>query len=219
MVAMNAFATAWPPFFMSYINKRDEARQVFAHVLTYYIIGFGSLVVAFFFVAKPLTVIMTAPAFHEAWVVVGLVAAAYALKGCYLILLPGIYFSEKLSRQSMIEWSAAVLNIALNFWLIPLYGVLGAAIATFFSYLILTFLAWVVARHHLKVDYEWSRVFLSALSICLCCGVIYYISTLQITIYEAAFYSASGCFVYIALAIGFLLSQRERYFLKRKIGI
>ena len=59
-IAMGAFATAWPPFFMSYLNKPDEARIVFSRVLTYYLIGFGALVVLFFFSAKPITLMMTA---------------------------------------------------------------------------------------------------------------------------------------------------------------
>lgn len=30
MIAINTFSTAWLPFFMSYINKRDEAKHVFS---------------------------------------------------------------------------------------------------------------------------------------------------------------------------------------------
>ena len=96
-IAMGAFATAWSPFFMSYLNKPNEACIVFSRVLTYYVIGFGALIVLFFFVAKPVVLVVTAPTFHEAHLVVGLVAAGFMLKGCYLIVLPGIYFAEKLS--------------------------------------------------------------------------------------------------------------------------
>ena len=157
-IIMGAFSAAWSPFFMSYIHKRDEARQVFASVLTYYVIGFGSLVVLFFLLASPIVALMTAPTFHQAYQVVGLVAAAYALKGCYLIVLPGIYFAKKLHKQSIIEWIAAIANIGLNLWLIPLHGIMGAAIATFVSYLMLPILAWIVSHKYLAVDYQWKRL-------------------------------------------------------------
>ena len=175
-IAMGAFATAWPPFFMSYLNKPDEARIVFSRVLSYYLIGFGALVVLFFFAAKPITLLMTAPAFHEAHLIVGLVAAGLMLKGCYLIVLPGIYFAEKLYKQSAIEWVAAIANIVLNLWLIPLFGIVGAALATFVSYLTLPIFAWLVARQYLKVDYEWQRLVKISMAIFLASALIYFLS-------------------------------------------
>lgn len=175
-IAMGAFATAWPPFFMSYLNKQDEARIVFSRVLTYYLIGFGALVVLFFFAAKPITMLMTAPVFHEGHLVVGLVAAAFMLKGCYLIILPGIYFAEKLHKQSAVEWMAAIVNIGLNLWLIPRFGIVGAAIATFVSYLTLPIFAWLVARHYFTVDYEWKRLIKITIAILLASALLYFLS-------------------------------------------
>jgi O-antigen/teichoic acid export membrane protein len=161
---------------MSYLNKPDEARIVFSRVLSYYLIGFGALVVLFFFAAKPITLLMTAPAFHEAHLIVGLVAAGLMLKGCYLIVLPGIYFAEKLYKQSAIEWVAAIANIVLNLWLIPLFGIVGAALATFVSYLTLPIFAWLVARQYLKVDYEWQRLVKISMAIFLASALIYFLS-------------------------------------------
>jgi O-antigen/teichoic acid export membrane protein len=216
MVAMTAFATAWPPFFMSYINKKDEARKVFAHVLTYYVLGFGSLVVLFFLVARPITLLMTAPNFHDAWVVVGLVAAGYALKGCYLILLPGIYFSSKLKWQSIIEWVAAIMNIGLNILLIPIYGILGAAIATFISYLSLPVLAWSITRSHLKVDYEWARIGIISLFIFSFSLLAYFLSK----IFDEIRLPILGLFVTILISYAlsvyfFLLKKQERQLLMK----
>lgn len=176
LIAVGAFSTAWPPFFMSYLNKPMEARNVFSRVLTYYLLGFGILVVLFFAVARPLVVVMTAPPFHEAFIVIGLVAASYMLKGCYLIVLPGIYFAEKLYKQSLIEWAAAFVNIGLNIWLIPLLGILGAALATFISYLTLPVLAWAMARKYLQVDYQWKRVGLTLILTALASSLLYFSS-------------------------------------------
>lgn len=216
MVAMNAFATAWPPFFMSYINKKDEAKKVFSYVLTYYVLGFGGLVVLFFLVARPIALLMTAPNFHDAWVVVGLVAAAYALKGCYLILLPGIYFASKLKWQSIIEWVAAIINIGLNILLIPIYGILGAAIATFISYLALPVLAWLIARSHLKVDYEWARLGITSIFISFFSLLAYFLSKA----FDEISLSVLGIFVtvvisYVLSAYLFLLKNQERQMIKQ----
>jgi O-antigen/teichoic acid export membrane protein len=175
-IAMGAFATAWAPFFMSYRNKPDEARVIFSKVLTYYLIGFGLLTVLSFFAAKPAVYLLTASKYHEAHLVVGLVAAAYMLKGCYLIVLPGVYFAEKLHKQVIIEWAAAVINIGLNLWLIPIFGIVGAALATLFSYLSLPICAWLVARHYLVVDYDWGRLSKISITALLACALLYFLS-------------------------------------------
>lgn len=164
-VFVGAFSTAWPPFFMSFINRRDDARVVFARVLKYYLVGFGLLAVLFFAAAKPMVMLMVAPSFAAASTVVGMIAAAQMLKGCYLIFLPGIYFAEKLHWQAGIEWIAALVNIALNLWWIPLFGITGAAGATLVSYATLPLLAWFVARGQLAVDYDWPKIGLAAAGI------------------------------------------------------
>jgi len=176
-IAVGAFSNAWPPFFVSYINKPDEAKIVFGRVLTYYTLGFGAVTVLFFFIAKPAVLIMTAPLFHEGHLIVGLVAASYVLKGCYLIVIPGICFAEKLYKQSLIEWAAAAINIGLNIWLIPILGILGAALATFISYLSLPIFGWIIARRHLSVEYEWLRLAKISTVVVLTCSLIYFSST------------------------------------------
>jgi len=220
IIAVSAFGTAWPPFFMSYIKKPDEARQVFGRVLTYYVLGFGSFGVLFFFVAKPLLLMMTSPLFHQAWVIVGLVAGAYMLKGCYLIFLPGIYFVKKLGLQSMIEWSAAILNLALNFWLIPFCGIPGAAIATFLSYLSLPVLAWLTGKKYLKVDYEWPRLALGcALTISTSFILYQLFQYFSSEVLEATLYGMIICTIYFVTIFLFLLKYEERVILYRKIGL
>lgn len=218
MIAMNAFATAWPPFFMSFINKRDEAKHVFSKVLTYYVIGFGALSVLFFFIAQLIILIMTAPDFHQAWSVVGLVAASYALKGCYLIVLPGIYFEDKLPLQSTIEWAAAIINIGLNLLLIPLYGFLGAAFATFVSYLSLPVLAWFVARRYLSVDYDWLRLTRSVLISGITCILIFFISSKFAFELLAISINVVVLLLFLVLTFRFLLTTSERKWIRLKLS-
>jgi len=165
MIFVSAFATAWPPFFMSFINRPEDSRIVFGRVFKYYLVGFGLLTMLFFAAARPVVALMVAPVFHKASAVIGMIAAAYALKGCYLILLPGIYFAEKLKWQSAVEWVAAFLNIGLTLWWIPRYGIVGAAGATLASYLALPVLSWAISQRYLAVEYDWPRIGVAALAL------------------------------------------------------
>lgn len=220
MVAISAFSIAWPPFYMSYITKQNEAKVIFGKVLTYYVIGFGSLVVLFFFMAKPVTLLITSPDFHEAWKVVGLVAAAYALKGCYLIMQVGICFAQKFRLTSTIDWIAALVNIGLNLYLIEIFGIVGAAIAMFASYLIMPVMAWFVARRYLAVDYDWWRVGLSSSVIWVASTLLFYISGESERVKPYYIYMNALVFIaFLGVAFKFLLTSSERDFIKRKLRV
>lgn len=218
-IVVGAFSSAWPPFYMSYINKREEAKQVFGKVLTYYILAFGALTVLFFVFAKPVVMLFTAPAFGDAWTVVGLIAAANVLKGCYLIMLPGLSFAEKLSKQSLIEWIAAIVNLAANFWLIPIYGILGAALALCISYFCLPLFTWLLARNYLEVSYQWGRVFLSFGLTVITSLVLYQLSAwLPESFWMLVVTNVAVVLVFFGVVYGLLLDQRERIFIRQKLS-
>lgn len=215
MVFVGAFSTAWPPFFMSFLNRREEAVQVFGRVLKYYVLGFGLLAMLFFAVAKVVVVVMLGPAFQDAFVVVGMVASAYMLKGCYLILLPGIYFEHKLYIQTGIEWGAAIVNIILNLLWIPAFGIAGAAGATLVSYLCLPVLSWMFAKHYLAVGYDWNRIFLGAGVLIASCASLMQLSK-QDSILVSFSASVAISIITFALIYLFVLNEPERQLLRRK---
>lgn len=158
LIAEGAFGAAWPPYFISFLNKRDEARVLFGKVFKYAVVGYGLVVLLFFIMAEPVVKIMTAPAFHSAYTVVGFIAAACVLKVCYLIMLPGFYFEAKLHIQTGIEWTAALIALILYFILIPLFHKEGAAIATVLAYLSLPLLTHFIGKKYFRVHYEWKRI-------------------------------------------------------------
>lgn len=175
-VAVLAFATAWSPYFISFVNNQDEAASIFGKIALYYLAVFGLLTICFFCFASPVVHFLTAREFHQSLYVVGIVAAGYAIKGFYLIFLPGIYFAEKLYLQSVLAYIAAGVNIALNFLLIPRFGITGAAFATTVTYCMLPFMGWAVSSRYLKVEYDWTRIFRTLLVVIAGCLTAYYLS-------------------------------------------
>lgn len=220
MVAVGAFSTAWPPFFMSYVNRQNKAGPVFARVMTYYVLGFGALTLLFFLAAKPMTHIFTASPFHDAHLVVGLAAAAYALKGCYLIALPGVYFANKLIYQSMMEWSVAILNIGLNLWLLPRYGIIGGAVATFLSYLSLPALAHVVSRNYLAVGYEWERIFSIAGVVAVFCALGAWVSSfVKLGMAFLILANITILFAFGIVSVSILITKPEQAWIREKLKL
>jgi O-antigen/teichoic acid export membrane protein len=75
-------------------------------------------------------------------------------------------------RQTKFNWVAAtlaaLLNFGLNLWLIPAYGMLGAAYATLAAYILLMLVRTWNAQKIYRVEYQWRRV----VSILLAAGAL-----------------------------------------------
>jgi O-antigen/teichoic acid export membrane protein len=159
---VSGFTSAWMPYFMSFINKWDEARILFGRVLTYYAFSFGGLSLLFYITARPVVMIMTKTAFHDAYKVVGLSATAQFLTGVFSIFLPAIYFAKEVRYVTLIQGTSALLAVGFNLILIPLFGMIGSAVALMLGLLVMSVLqqTWNFKRRrsYLNVQYEWNRI-------------------------------------------------------------
>lgn len=181
-VIVVAFQSAWVPYFMSFADKRETAKVVFGRVLTYYVFGMGALSLSLFAIARPLIMLMTRPAFHDAWRVVGLSATAQMLAGVSAILLPGMYIEKELQFIGLLQGVAGVAGVVMGVCLIPRFGIVGAALALVFSYSVLVGaqFRWNRWRGYLAVQYEWSR--LGRFACFFCCYAVIALSNRNISL-------------------------------------
>ena len=85
--------------------------------------------------AKILTKLLLADSYYTSWQYVPILVAATAFS-TLVSFLGSVYFLKKKSTLSMLTAMAgAVINVILNFAMIPDHGAMGAAVATFISYL------------------------------------------------------------------------------------
>lgn len=63
----------------------------------------------------------------------------------------GIGYSKKTIWTSIIGFISAVINVCLNYYLIPVYGIVGAAYATLISYFMMAILGYVISCYVLKI--------------------------------------------------------------------
>jgi O-antigen/teichoic acid export membrane protein len=211
---VTAFQNAWYPYFMSFVGRQEEAPVIFSRVLTYYMLGFGGMSLLFFIFARPLVMVMTQPAFHQAYQVVGLAAAAQCLIGVSSILLPGMYFARKVEYVSFIQFIAAVASVILNIVLIRLFGILGGAIALPLALIImnLTQLIWNTRQGYLRVPYETGRLVKFTIVYLLIAlpAVLLNKPPLVLQILWSSLLFVSACF-----GLAGLLTQTERSFVLR----
>jgi O-antigen/teichoic acid export membrane protein len=162
-LVVSGFRFAWHPFFLS-ISKREEAKEVFSKVLTYFLLltGFIFLAVSFFiddivrFRIFGFTVF--GPNYWNATQIVPLILISYAFYGIYVNFLVGIYLKKKTQYLPFITGLGAIVNIIGNLLLIPRLGMMGAAYSTLGAYLLMTSLLYFFSQLHYPIRYEWGRL-------------------------------------------------------------
>jgi O-antigen/teichoic acid export membrane protein len=166
---MIAFRLAWPAFAYS-IDDDNSARRTYSYVLTYLLFVCCWISVALGTLAPWLVKILapSTPSFYRADKAVGLLAFASAAYAGYTVLAIGIGRARRTQYNWIVSGIAAVLNIALNFALIPRYGMMGAAVSTAAAYVALFLGMLVNAQKVYPVPYQWCRVvILSGVAIAL----------------------------------------------------
>ena len=128
---------------MQHGERWEEGCQVVATRFTQYLIGGGFLVLLFFCVSQPALRILTPPSYFDAWVVVGLAAAANFLISLFSLLLPPVYMAKKVSLVLISQAGAALITAGVFYMLLD-FGILGAALAVFIGSLALVVIQAVV---------------------------------------------------------------------------
>src|SRR5438093_5990339 len=157
VLLLTAFRMAWPAFAYSIEDDR-EARRTYSFVLTYMVFVCCWLALALGLLAPWLLKLISTEPFYPAANVVPLLAFGVAAFGAYVVVQIGTGRARKTRSNWFVTGVAAVLNVALNFALIPSYGRMGAAIATVAAYsLLFVTMAWR-AHRVFPVAYHWRRV-------------------------------------------------------------
>jgi O-antigen/teichoic acid export membrane protein len=154
---MIAFRTAWPAFAYS-IEDDGEARRTYSFVLTYLLAFASWLALALGALAPWLVELLTNPRYQRAEKGVALLAFAGAVYAGYTVLAIGSGRARRTQLNWVVTGTGAAANIGLNFWLIPRWGMVGAAISTAAAYVVLFAGMTLYAQYVYPVPYQWRRI-------------------------------------------------------------
>lgn len=165
LALITAFRNAWQPFFLK-VAEQENARTMYARVLTYFSLGAGLIVIAgTFFVESILTYSFfgRSPLIQEPYwggiPIIPIILLAYCFYGIYVILTPGFYITKKTHYMIIFTGSAAASNIAANYILLPaMQSIWGAAWATLISYFVMAFSIYLVSNRIYPIPIEWGRL-------------------------------------------------------------
>lgn len=158
------FDQAWKPFVLER-SDRPEVDALIARVLTYFatLACWAFLAIAFFvepFVKAPLFGghSLFGAAYWDGLGIVPVVTLGYLFNGLYFVMLAPLMIDKRMKSVGAATWLGALVNVSVNFYLIPRWGMMGAAWATCAAYLTMAATVWTLGRRTRRTPYEWGRL-------------------------------------------------------------
>jgi len=154
---VSAISLAWGAQ-LFVIAKQSDAEQKYSRILTYYLaaVGFVGLVISV--LSREVLEIFTSPAYYDAYLVVPLIVLSYICYGAMYMTNIALPVQGRTKYNTVIVVGAAVLNLGINAVLIPPFGMMGAAVSTLLSYLVLLIVQAAVNLHFWYIPYEYGRI-------------------------------------------------------------
>ncbi|HEY6550311.1 MAG TPA: oligosaccharide flippase family protein [Solirubrobacterales bacterium] len=156
-VLVRGFQLAWPPLAYS-IRDDDEARRVYAVVVTLFAAGCAFVVTGMWLLSRWIVRALAAPEFYGSYKVIGLIATGVTLYALYMVLVVILGRTGRTEFNFPATAAALAANIALNLLLVPPLGIVGAGLALVASYIVVLALMYGFTQRLFPVPYEWGRL-------------------------------------------------------------
>ena len=176
VVIIQSFQMGFLPIAFSKFDK-PNAKEFFAKVLTYFtFVLILSIIAISLFSKEVILLLANDKAYFEAYKIVPFISYTFLIKGIYYVFSLGLHFAKKTKYNSFIVLIGALVNIILNFLLIPYYGIYGAAIASIISSIVIMLLYYYYSQREYRIHYELKRIFILTFSSVIIIFSLYYIN-------------------------------------------
>ena len=149
------------------IAKQEKSGAMFSKLFEYYCFVLVLAALGLSIGIKELLSVISSAEFRDAYKVVPVVALAYIFQGTNRFFLAGTYIAKKTMNLAPVGVACAAANIGLNLFLIPRYGMLGAAWATAFSFFLMSLMSFVVSQRVYRIPYVFTRA-VTAIGFAVC---------------------------------------------------
>lgn len=159
LLMVMGFNMGWTPYFL---KQRDnpEAKSLFARVAKYFlglqgfisillILWIDTLIRSSFF-----GISFFGPEFWNSTQIMPVILLGYMFFALYVLQHPSIYHTDKTKWVAMFRGVGAIVAIALNLILIPIFGLMGSAWASVIAYACMALSIYIKTRGIYKIPYS-----------------------------------------------------------------
>jgi len=150
-------ALIWPIMYLS-VKEHKNAKDFYSRALTYSLVIALLLFLLVSLLAKEAMMIFSNKEFWGAYTVLPIIVFTYSLWSLRKIISVAVTIRRKTVYTAYANIAGAFINIGLNFIMIPRYGMIGAAYATFISFMLVIGLTLYFNQRLIKIKYEIFRI-------------------------------------------------------------
>lgn len=162
-IIVHGFRASWTPFFF----KNPDKKEAFANSAITFIRLSLIMWAALSLFTPEIFKIMVAKEYWKAQSIVPIIALSYIFFGLEEIFTAGFYIKSRTGLLIPISLTPLLVNISLNLYLIPRFGIMGAAASTLLSYFLFALFSYVIGNKIFPVNYN-----LKTIATDLCLGII-----------------------------------------------
>lgn len=159
LIFVQTIGMSYFPSVTSNESKEGNIRY-YRKMLTYYCFIIGLAILAFLFFYKDiLWIVGKNKDYWEGLKVVPVLSLSFMVMGMNYFVQVGLFLKNKTSFYLIPSFTAASVNIFLNYLLIPKHGMMGAGYSILSAQIVYTGLITYFSGKQLKIGFEWAKIF------------------------------------------------------------
>lgn len=156
---LNSFQLGFLPIAFQMLDK-PGANRYFSKIFTYFVFAFSIAFLGVSLFSKEIISILSRnSSFNSAYTVVPFLAFAFVLRGIHYYFSLSFHFAKKTKYNAYIVLGGSILHVTLNFILVPIFSMYGAAMAFITSTTAMSISAKYIADKVYPINYEMNKVF------------------------------------------------------------
>jgi O-antigen/teichoic acid export membrane protein len=156
-LVMMPFTKIWSVSMVG-ISKQPDGRRQLGKIATYIIAACVASTLGLSLFGPYLLRLVAPPAYWEAWRLIPIVGAAYVIYSWTVVMDASFYVTKRTIYKPITLGIGSVVIAALYWYLIPRYGLMGAAWATLGGFAAFAALSLAYAQSVFRIEYQFGRI-------------------------------------------------------------
>ncbi len=152
---------AWAPAYYGLARKEEAGRRAMGRICSELVVVLSAIACFGALIAQDFIAHFLDHRYMAAGRIVPWIIGAYLAHSIFSMFSLAVIQARRTQWLMLVSFVAFAFNTALNFALIPRWGMYGAAYATIVAYVIEALVMYFVAQRLYRIDYDLSRIFAS----------------------------------------------------------
>jgi len=140
------------------MNKVEEIREILSLVIRYLMMIAIPICFLSILVSKDIMILLATEKYARSAEIIPIILAGIFIQALDFPLSPGLHFAKKTKTFLYIMSTASAFNIILNFLVVPVHGIMGAAVVSLLSYIAYTVAYYYTSRKYFVVTIPYKMI-------------------------------------------------------------